>query len=101
MAKKVMKKLKKEVEKKGFTLSVTETGKEGKSKMIASCGFLENGLRQFSRGEGVTLADSVETLGVDLRTKVKRLGAKEKARRKKCKVRFSLIKKNKAVQKVT
>ena len=28
------------------------------------------------------LADSVETLGVDLRTRVKRLGAKEKARRK-------------------
>ena len=36
MAKKVMKKLKEEVEKKGFELSVTENGKEGKSKMIAS-----------------------------------------------------------------
>ena len=92
MAKKVMKKLKEEVEKKGLTLSVTENGKEGKSKTIASCGFLENELRQFSREEGVTLADSVETLGVDLGTRVKRylrtkvqmLGAKEKARRKKC-----------------
>ena len=63
-------------------MSVTENGKEGKSKMIASCGFLENELRQFSREEGVTLADSVETLGVDLRTRVKRLGAKEQARRK-------------------
>ena len=31
----------------------------------------------------MTLADSVETLGVDLRTRVKRLGAKEKAIRKK------------------
>ena len=31
---------------------------------------------------GVILADSVETLFVDLRTKVKRLGAKERARRK-------------------
>ena len=41
----------------------------------------------------------VETLGVDLRTRVKRLGAKEKARRKKCSVRFSLFKKNKAFQK--
>ena len=49
--------------------------------------------------EGVTLADTVETLGVDLRTKVKKLGAKEKARRKKCKVRFSLFKKNEAFQK--
>ena len=42
--------------------------------------------------------NSVETLGVDLRTRVKKLGAKEKARRKKCKVRFPLIKKNQAFQ---
>ena len=62
-------------------------------------GFLENELSQFSKEEGVTLADSVETLGVDLRTRVDKLGAKEKARRKKCKVRFSLIKKNTAFQK--
>ena len=41
----------------------------------------------------------METLGVDLRTRAKRLGAKEKARRKKCKVRFTIIKKNKAFQK--
>ena len=61
---------------------VSEKVKEGKSKMIASCGFLENEPSQFSKG-GVTLADSVETLGVDLRTRVKRLEAKEKARRKK------------------
>ena len=67
--------------------------------MIASCEFLDNELSQFSKEEGVTLADSVETLGVDLRTRVKRLGAKEKARRKKRKVRFSMIKKNKAFQK--
>ena len=60
---------------------------------------VENDLSQFSTEEGVTLADSVETLGVDLRTRVKRLGAKEKARRKKCNVRFSIIKKNKAFQK--
>ena len=50
--------------------------------MIASCGFLEDELRQCSREEGAALADSVETLGVDLRTRVKRLGAKKKARRK-------------------
>ena len=78
MAKKVMKKLREEVEKKGLKLSVTENGKEGKSKMIASCGFLENELSQFSEEEGVTLADWVETLGVDLRTRVKSLGAKKK-----------------------
>ena len=34
-----------------------------------------------SKEEGVTLADSVETLGVDLRTRIKKLGAKEEARR--------------------
>ena len=73
MAKKVMKKLKDEVERKGLDLSVTEDGKEGKSKMIASCGFLENELRHLSREEGVTMADSVDSLGVDLRTRVKTL----------------------------
>ena len=39
MAKNVMKKLKEKVEIIGLKLSVTENGKEGKSKMIASCGF--------------------------------------------------------------
>ena len=58
-------------------MSVTKHGKEGKSKMIASCGFLEDELRQCSKG-GVTVADSVETLGVNLRTRVKRLGVQEK-----------------------
>ena len=47
----------------------------------------------------MTRADSVETLGLELRTRVKTLGAKEKAIRKKCKVRFSIIKKNKTSQK--
>ena len=63
--------------------------------MIASCGFLENEPSQFTKEEGVTLAHSVETPGVDLRTRVKKLEAKEKATRRKCKVRFSIIKKNK------
>ena len=80
VGRKVMKKLKEEVEKKGLELSVTENGKEGKNKMIASCGFLENELSHFSKEDGVTLVDSVETLGVDMGTRVKRLGAKEKER---------------------
>ena len=50
---------------------MTENGKEGKSKMIASCGFLENELSQFSKEEGITFTDSMETLGVDMRKKVK------------------------------
>ena len=70
MAKKVMKKLKEEVDGKGLELSMTEGGKEGKSKMIASCGFLENELRQYNKEEGVTRV--VGTLGVDLRTRVLR-----------------------------
>ena len=44
-AKKVVKKLEEEIEKKGLKMSVTENGKEVKSKMIASCGFLEDELR--------------------------------------------------------
>ena len=47
MAKKAMRNLMEDVEKKGLKLSATENGKEGKSKMIASCRFLENDLRQF------------------------------------------------------
>ena len=102
MAKKVMKKLKEEVERTGKASNCQSRKmgrKEGKSKMIASCGFLEDELRQCSKEEGVTMAESVETLGVDLRTRVKKLGAKEQARRKKCKLRFSIIKKNEAFQK--
>ena len=45
MAKKVMKKLKEEVERQGL------------------CGFQESELRQYSKEGGVTMTDSVETLG--------------------------------------
>ena len=53
MAMEVMKKTKEEVEQKGLKLSVTENGK-GKSKMVASCGFLEDEVRQCSKEGGVT-----------------------------------------------
>ena len=75
MAKRVMKDfffLKRGSGRKASKLSVTENGKEGTSKMIASCGFLDEEFRQFSKEEGVTMTDSVETLGVDLRTRVRR-----------------------------
>ena len=72
-------------------MSVTENGKERKRKMIASCDFLENELRQYSKEEGVTVADSVDILGVDLRNESQEVGAKELA------VRFSTVKKNKAL----
>ena len=51
MAKKVMNKLKEKLRKKGVKLSVTENGKEGKSMMIASCGFLENVFQQRGRSD--------------------------------------------------
>ena len=64
MAKKEMKKLKEEVEEKGLKLSVTENGKEGKSMMIGSCGYLEDELRQCRKEGGGTMADSVEWSGL-------------------------------------
>ena len=42
---------------------------------------------------------SVETLGVDMRTRTTQLAAKEKARRKKCDVIFSFITKIQVFQK--
>ena len=53
MAEKVMKRLREELERKSLKLSVSASGKEGKSKIIASCGFLVEGLRQCSIEEGV------------------------------------------------
>ena len=69
---KVMRKLKEEMEEKGLKLSIMENGKEGKSEMIASCGCCERKLWECGKEEGVTMADRVETLGVDLRTKIER-----------------------------
>ena len=82
MAKKVMKILKEDVERKVLKLSVTEDGNEGKSKMIASCGFLEDELRQFSREEGVTMVDSVDSLGVDPENEGQEVGSERKSEKK-------------------
>ena len=47
MAEKALKKVKREVEEKGLMLSITEGGKERKSKTIASCKYLEvSGMQQ-------------------------------------------------------
>ena len=51
MAKKVLEKLKEEVERKGLDLSVTENEKERKSKTIASCGFFESEQQQGRRSD--------------------------------------------------
>ena len=76
MAEKVLKKLKREVEEKGVKLTITEGGKECESKVIAFCRSLQERFQECSK-KGVVMAESVETLGVDLTTKPKQLGAKE------------------------
>ena len=73
--------------------------RKGRARWLRHVVSWENELRQYSKEEGVTMADSVENWCVHLRKRVKRLGAKEQARRKKGKVRFSMIKKNKVFQK--
>ena len=78
-----MKKLKEEVEKKGLKLSVKENWKEGKSKMIASCRFLEGELRQCKKGEGVTLADKCGNAWSGLENQRQEVGSKRKSEKKK------------------
>ena len=68
--------------------------------MIASCGFLEDELRQYIKEEGVTMANSVETLGVDLGTIEENLGAKAKSEQKEVQSEIrSLFKKREAFRK--
>ena len=77
MAEFFLHKLKKRVKEKGQKLSITVGGKEGKSKVITSYKYVEEELRECSKKGGVEMADSVETLGVDLTRQTKQLGAKE------------------------
>ena len=61
--------------------------------MIASCSCLEEKVQECSTEEW-TLRRSVETLGVDLRRRTVQPGAKEKARRQKCDLKFSFARRN-------
>ena len=99
MAEELLKKVEVEVEEKGLKLSITEGEKEGKSKVITSCNYVEERFQECRMKEGVALETSVETLGVDLRARTKAVGAREKARRKKCDVRFSHIRKSRIFRK--
>ena len=83
----ILRAMRRDVEEKGLELSITEVGKEGKSEAIASCGYLEEKFQECSK-RGVGFVTSVE------KTRTKQLGAKEKARRKKCDVRSSVAGKN-------
>ena len=67
--------------------------------MIVSCHKLEEKLQECSKSEGVVPSTSVGTLGVDLRTRTKQLGATAHARRQKCDVRFSFARRNRVLQK--
>ena len=83
---KVLRVMRMEAEEKGSKLPVTEGGKEGKSKVIASCSNVEEKF-QHSSNKGEGLADSVGTLGVNLRTRTKQLGAKTEGEDKEEEVR--------------
>ena len=47
--------------------------------MIASCGFLEDELRQFSGEEGATIADPVESLGRRPNNESQKVGSERKS----------------------
>ena len=49
-------------------LSITDEGKEGKRTDSASCRYLGEKLQERRKMDGVGLADSVETFGVDVRS---------------------------------
>ena len=75
----MMKKLKEEAEKNALNLSVTESGKEGKRKMIASSDFLEDELRQHSKAEGVTFGRQRENAWSGSENKSQEVGSKRKS----------------------
>ena len=66
---------------------------EEQRKASISCRYLEESFQECSK-KGFELEIGVGTLGVDLRTRTKQLGTKEKARRKWCDVIFLLFTKN-------
>ena len=57
---------------KNFDEKIKRGGLEKLPKIV------DHRLRQHSKEAGTTMVDTVATLGVDLRARVKRLGAKEK-----------------------
>ena len=65
LAETVLKELEKEAEEEALKLSITEGGKEGKSKVITSCRCLEEKLRECSKRARVVMTERVETLGED------------------------------------
>ena len=91
--------MRRDVEDKGLKLSTKEGGKAGKTKVMLRATVLEEDFQECTEREEVELATSDDTPGADQRTRSQQLVAKEKARRKKCEVKFSLIMKNRAFRK--
>ena len=58
----------------------TRIGKEGKSKMIASCRFLEDALRQYSKEEGSDDGRQCGNAGSRLENESQELGSERKKR---------------------
>ena len=78
------------VEGEGLRLSITEGGKERKSKAITSCKYLEERFQECTKKEGVVLATSVETLVGGPENQNQALGGEGESE-KMCDVRFSLM----------
>ena len=86
------------VEAKGSVMPITAEGKGEKSRVIVSCKHLEGNYKEHIEKEGVRLADSAETLGVDQRTRTVKLGAQEKDTMTTCGVRFVIAKRNRVIE---
>ena len=65
-------------------LSLTEGGKEGKSKVTASNIFFESKLLELCKDEGIEIADRVEYSGIDIRNQTNKFGKKKKGKGKVC-----------------
>ena len=80
-------------EEKGMKLSITEGVHEGKSKAITSCNYLEEKVPGMQQERRSCFGNECSNTGRGLENENRAVGAKEKARWKKCDVRFSLIRK--------
>ena len=81
----------------GLKLSITEGEKKERARQSLPASVRRRGFRNGAKKGGVVLASSVETLGVDLRTRPKQVG--DKARGTQCDVGFSVIGENRVFQK--
>ena len=65
----------------GLKLLITENGKGGKRKMIVSCGFLADELRQCSKEEGVRMAGQCGNAWSGLENQSQEVGSERKSKK--------------------